>query len=133
MPTAHSGYFIADGTKVPSVTQVISRFKDSGALIHWAWKCGRDGVTARFSLLIWPERSEEFIYVDRPPNAAEREEPPIYPALSEHSALMAHQRRLHKANRARKQLSIRHRYTSRPHRTPRRQIPRSRIPRRHLR
>jgi hypothetical protein len=29
------------------VTQVISRFKDSGALIHWAWKCGRDGLDYR--------------------------------------------------------------------------------------
>jgi hypothetical protein len=43
MPPAHSGYFLADGARVPSVTQVISRFKDAGALIHWAWKCGRDG------------------------------------------------------------------------------------------
>jgi hypothetical protein len=27
-----------------------------------------DGMTARFSLLVWPDRNEEFVYVDRQPN-----------------------------------------------------------------
>jgi hypothetical protein len=27
-----------------------------------------DGMTARFSLLVWPDRNEEFVYVDHPPN-----------------------------------------------------------------
>ena len=33
--------------RVPSVTTVISRFKDSGGLIHWAWQCGADGKDYR--------------------------------------------------------------------------------------
>lgn len=38
------GYFLNDGiTRVPSVTTILSRFKDSGGLIHWAWTQGRDG------------------------------------------------------------------------------------------
>jgi hypothetical protein len=40
-----NGYFLADGTRVPGVTTVISRFRESGGLIHWAWgegKAGRD-------------------------------------------------------------------------------------------
>ena len=37
------GYHLQDGTKVPSVTTIISRFKDSGGLIHWAWKEGTEG------------------------------------------------------------------------------------------
>lgn len=36
MPTPRSGYYNANGDRVPSVTTVLSRFKDSGALIHWA-------------------------------------------------------------------------------------------------
>jgi hypothetical protein len=30
------GYFLKDGTRVPSVTTILGRFKESGALIHWA-------------------------------------------------------------------------------------------------
>lgn len=37
------GYRLADGTKVPSVTTILSRFKDSGGLVHWAWQQGIDG------------------------------------------------------------------------------------------
>lgn len=47
MPTAPKGYFLADGTKVPSVTTVLSRFKESGGLIHWAWKLGCEGKDYR--------------------------------------------------------------------------------------
>jgi hypothetical protein len=43
------GYKLADGTKVPSVTTVTSRFKDSGGLIHWAWQQGIDGINYRES------------------------------------------------------------------------------------
>ncbi len=42
-----SGYRLKDGAKVPGVTSVISRFKESGGLIHWAWKCGVDGIDYR--------------------------------------------------------------------------------------
>lgn len=36
MGTQKGGYFLKDGTRVPSVTTVLGRFKESGALIHWA-------------------------------------------------------------------------------------------------
>lgn len=41
------GYHLADGTRVPGVTTIIGRFKESGALIHWAWEQGRDGADYR--------------------------------------------------------------------------------------
>lgn len=47
MPTPSKGYKLADGTKVPSVTQVLGRFKDSGALIGWAHKMGLEGKNYR--------------------------------------------------------------------------------------
>ena len=34
-------YSLPDGTRVPSVTTILGRFKDSGGLIHWAWKEGK--------------------------------------------------------------------------------------------
>lgn len=40
MPTAP--YYTKDGTRVPGTTTIIGRFKDSGALIHWAYKLGRE-------------------------------------------------------------------------------------------
>lgn len=40
------GYKI-DGERVPGVTTIISRFKPSGGLIHWAWQQGRDGKDYR--------------------------------------------------------------------------------------
>lgn len=43
MPTPKAGYFTRDGTRVPSVTTIIGRFKDSGALLYWAWQQGREG------------------------------------------------------------------------------------------
>lgn len=42
MPTPRKGYFTADGTRVPGTTTIIGRFKDSGALIKWAYRQGRE-------------------------------------------------------------------------------------------
>lgn len=42
MPTPKQGYYV-DGKRVPGTTTVISRFKDSGGLLHWAWKEGSEG------------------------------------------------------------------------------------------
>lgn len=36
MATKVGGYHLKDGSRVPSVTTIIGRFKESGALIHWA-------------------------------------------------------------------------------------------------
>lgn len=44
MPTPKKGYFTKDGVKVPGVTTILSRFKESGALIFWAYKRGKDGL-----------------------------------------------------------------------------------------
>lgn len=43
---AHPTYLI-DGKRVPSVTTVISRFKESGALMYWCWDQGRQGLDYR--------------------------------------------------------------------------------------
>jgi hypothetical protein len=37
-------YKTADGTRVPGVTTILGRFKESGGLIRWAYKCGCDGI-----------------------------------------------------------------------------------------
>jgi hypothetical protein len=37
------------GKRLPSVTTILSRFKDSGALIHWAWNEGVEGRDYRES------------------------------------------------------------------------------------
>lgn len=42
MPTAP--YHCADGERVPGTTTIISRFKDSGALMHWAFQQGKSGA-----------------------------------------------------------------------------------------
>lgn len=47
MPTAKGGYFLKSGDRVPSVTTILSRFKDSGGLIHWAWEMGKSGKDYR--------------------------------------------------------------------------------------
>lgn len=47
MPTARLGYFTKDGARVPSVTTILSRFKDAGGLIHWAWEMGKAGKDYR--------------------------------------------------------------------------------------
>jgi len=46
MPTPKAGYYI-DGVRIPGTTTIISRWKDSGALIHWAWKQGKEGIDYR--------------------------------------------------------------------------------------
>ncbi len=43
---AHPIYKV-DGKRVPSVTTILSRFKESGGLIHWSWQCGMDGKDYR--------------------------------------------------------------------------------------
>ena len=44
MPTPAKGYHLADGTEAPGVTTVIGRFKESGGLLFWAFKRGKDGA-----------------------------------------------------------------------------------------
>ena len=44
MPTPKAGYFLKDGTRVPGTTTVIGRWKESSALIYWAYKRGKDGL-----------------------------------------------------------------------------------------
>ena len=45
MPTAP--YYNQDGRRLPSVTTIIGRFKDSGALIKWAYTQGREHENER--------------------------------------------------------------------------------------
>lgn len=47
MPTPKKGYYIGK-TRVPNVTTIISRFKDSGALMQWAFKQGQDGAASLY-------------------------------------------------------------------------------------
>jgi hypothetical protein len=47
MARPKSGYRLADGTRVPGVTTIIGRFKESGGLIHWAWNLGMEGKDYR--------------------------------------------------------------------------------------
>lgn len=37
-------YKTSDGVRVPSVTTILSRFKESGGLLHWANQCGLNGM-----------------------------------------------------------------------------------------
>jgi hypothetical protein len=46
MATQKGGYWL-DGQRLPSVTTVLSRFKESGGLIHWAWSLGKEGKDYR--------------------------------------------------------------------------------------
>lgn len=46
-PGRPKGYFLESGQRVPGVTTVIGRFKDSGALMHWAWQQGMSGKDYR--------------------------------------------------------------------------------------
>jgi len=43
MATPKNGYRLANGNRIPGTTTIIGRFKDSGALLHWAWNEGREG------------------------------------------------------------------------------------------
>jgi hypothetical protein len=40
-------YKTADGKRVPSVSTITGRFKESGGLVHWAWQLGIDGIDYR--------------------------------------------------------------------------------------
>jgi hypothetical protein len=42
----HQPYYV-DGVRVPSVTTILGRWKDSGGLIYWAWKQGTAGLDFR--------------------------------------------------------------------------------------
>ncbi len=44
-----SGYYTEDGKRVPGVTTILGRFKESGGLIHWAWTEGKEGRDYRDS------------------------------------------------------------------------------------
>lgn len=44
MATPKAGYFTEDGLKVPSVTTILGRFKESGGLIRWAYQQGVKGI-----------------------------------------------------------------------------------------
>jgi len=44
---AHPVYRNKKGERLPSVTTVISKFKESGGLIHWAWDLGMQGIDYR--------------------------------------------------------------------------------------
>lgn len=44
MPHPKDGYRLASGLKVPGTTQIIGRYKDSGALIRWAYNRGKEGL-----------------------------------------------------------------------------------------
>lgn len=48
MPTPRAGYFLADGTKVPGVTTILGRWKESGALLQWAFKQGQSGARSLY-------------------------------------------------------------------------------------
>lgn len=41
-PTSDREYHLADGTRVPSVTTIIGRFKESAGLMVWAFNQGKD-------------------------------------------------------------------------------------------
>jgi hypothetical protein len=43
MPTPKAGYYTASKERIPSVTTVLGRFKESGALLRWAYEQGRAG------------------------------------------------------------------------------------------
>lgn len=45
MPTIP--YKTTDGKRVPGVTTILGRFKESGGLIHWAWDLGMQGKDYR--------------------------------------------------------------------------------------
>ncbi len=42
-----SGYKV-DGVRVPGVTTILGRFKESGALMHWAFKQGQSGAKSLY-------------------------------------------------------------------------------------
>lgn len=51
MARPKGGYRLKDGTKVPGVTTIIGRFKDSGALMWWAFSQGQAAERGEISSL----------------------------------------------------------------------------------
>lgn len=51
MPRPKTGYSLRDGTKVPGATDPIGRFKNSGALINWAFTQGKLGRPSLYAHL----------------------------------------------------------------------------------
>ncbi len=41
MPRPKGGYYAKDGKKIPGVTTILGRFKDSGGLLFWAFEQGK--------------------------------------------------------------------------------------------
>lgn len=54
MPTQPGGYRTADGKRVPSVTTIVGRFKESGGLIRWANNLAR--VPLEEARAIWLQK-----------------------------------------------------------------------------
>lgn len=92
MPTPRAGYKLKDGTKVPGTTTIIGRFKESGALIFWAYKRGKEGLelydsrdkaaeigTLAHSIVERYIRGEQDPFTDIPPNISD----------SDHGAVMS--------------------------------------------
>jgi hypothetical protein len=56
MPTPKGGYRLKDGSRVPGTTTVIGRFKESGGLIQWAYKRGKeDGLAGNARARLYDE------------------------------------------------------------------------------
>ena len=51
MPHPKGGYKTKDGKRVPGVTTIIGRFKDSGALLWWAFAQGKSAERGEISSL----------------------------------------------------------------------------------
>jgi hypothetical protein len=50
MPTPAQGYRCKDGKRVPGVTTILSRFKESGGLIHWASRLALEPLTQAYEI-----------------------------------------------------------------------------------
>lgn len=48
MPTPRAGYHLKDGTRVPGVTTILGRWKESGGLLQWAFKQGQSGAASLY-------------------------------------------------------------------------------------
>jgi hypothetical protein len=49
VPTPKQGYYLADGSRVPGTTTIIQRFKESGALMQWAFRQGQSGAPSLYA------------------------------------------------------------------------------------
>lgn len=48
MPTPAQGYRLKDGSRVPGVTTILGRWKESGGLLQWAFKQGQSGARSLY-------------------------------------------------------------------------------------